>query len=79
MDDGSKVILAIILSIVAFGVATLIIRWVFDIEKIVENLQLQTYNIRVLMRINSKLAEKNGLTKEEIDQIEKDALNYIKK
>jgi len=59
---------------IAFIIGIFVTRWIFGIDAIINNLKQQTVinkslliNIRTLRKIVSNLAEKQGLTKEEIE------------
>lgn len=56
-------------SVICFLICVYITRWIFGINKIISNLKMQTNQAVVTRRIISKMAEKNGVTEEEIKQI----------
>lgn len=58
--------------IVSFVICIIIARWIFGIPHIVRQLELQTANLRVMRLLLSKMAEKDGVSKDEITKILKD-------
>lgn len=63
----------LLLGIIFFLIGVFVTRWIFGIDKILSYLQTQTANQKAMRKIITKLAERQGLSKEEIDKIEYEA------
>jgi len=61
--------ISIIAMVLAFLIGVFVTRWIFGIHKIVNHLENQTTNIRALRRIVGVLAEKQGVSTQELNAI----------
>ena len=63
------IIFAIVLCAVGFIICVYITRWIFGINKIIDNLVYQSYQLSVLKKLLCKMAAKEEVTPEEIQKI----------
>lgn len=64
-----------IFAVVFFVIAVLLTRWIFGIPTIIENLKGQSQNLRLMTRLTERIAEQQGIPKEEIEMIKRKAYN----
>ncbi|HYD21248.1 MAG TPA: hypothetical protein VEB40_07235 [Flavipsychrobacter sp.] len=60
-----------------FFICVFITRWIFGIPIIIKNLRVQTANQKMVRKVITELALKQGMSKEELDKIEIESIQEV--
>lgn len=73
------IVFAIVLCAVGFIICVYITRWIFGINKIIDNLTYQSYQLAVMKKLLCKMAAKEEVTPEDIKKLlEETSVKHLK-
>ena len=77
LSVASDFLVWLFIFLAVFFICVFITRWIFGIPIIIKNLRVQTANQKMMRKVITELALRQGMSKEELDKIEIESIKEV--